>query len=305
VAPYHDLGEAVHSSRIRGLLTNQGAADEVTALLGRPYRLWGEVTRGARRGHNLGYPTANLAVPESRLVPAYGIYACWAWLGEDDPAGHPAAVSIGVRPTFDNGERSIEAYLLDFRDDLYGQRLGLSFISRLRPELRFPSPEALIAQMAQDVNQTRAILGNPPDDAGQAADADQPWEELRHTADWAVRVSGASPRQLLARAAAAMFALEESADSAPITLARSLEVEAADLPELLVAWLNRLLYYQEVHGEMYTRFEIHDLSDRGLLATVYGHSGRPEHTAVKAATFWDLAVTQKASEWEATITFDV
>jgi riboflavin kinase/FMN adenylyltransferase len=305
VEAFHDLGGPVHSSRIRGLLTSEGLVDEAAALLGRPYQVWGEVVRGAGRGHDLGFPTANLDVRAGRVVPANGIYACWAWLGEEGSEGHPAAVSIGVRPTFDNGERKIEAYLLDLPADLYGERLGLSFIRRLRPELRFPNADALIAQMEQDVTNTRAILGGPRDDAGPATQEAMAWEELPHTADWAIRVQAATQRELFERAAAAMYELQDADLARPVELARAVSAEGGDPAELLVAWLNRLLAQQEAHGEMYTRFELHDLSPCGLLATAYGYHGTPAHTAVKAVTFWDLDVHQTETGWTATLTFDV
>jgi riboflavin kinase / FMN adenylyltransferase len=308
IQPFEFLGGPVHSSRIRGLIGRDGAVDQAAVLLGRPYRIAGPVTRGAGRGRKLGYPTANIAVAPGRLVPAFGIYACWAWI---EDRGHPAATSIGVRPTFDNGAPSIEAYLLDFDDDLYDEVLGLSFVKRLRPEQKFPSVDALIAQMDRDVDATRRILGDPPDDAGtgtakgNGATAGAYWEEIRHTADWAVRVEATTQRQLFARAGHVMFELQEAEFDRPATLARSIEVQGDDTAELLVAWLNHLLLCQEVWREMYTRFAIHDLSPTGLRATAYGYEGAPSHTEIKAVTYWNLAVTESAAGWTATITFDV
>jgi riboflavin kinase/FMN adenylyltransferase len=301
VAPPVDLaGVPVRSSWVRSLLAEAGNVEGAAQMLGRPYSLKGEVTAGAHRGRQLGYPTANIAVPAGRQVPANGIYACWAWL---DTAGFPAAVSIGTRPTFDNGLRTVEAYLLDFGDDLYGQTLGVSFIGRLRPELRFPDAGALVAQMDLDVRRTRAILGTPRDDAG--ANLRDRWEELPHTADWAIRVQAETQRQLFARAAAAMYALQDVDIARPVELARAFSARAADAPELLVAFLSRLLLDQEVAGEMYTRFEIDEISDRGLQGVAYGYRGTPTHTAIKAVTYYDLNVQRRAGSWEATVTFDV
>ena len=104
--------------------------------------MWGEVVHGTERGRGLGFPTANLKLPAGRLAPAYGIYACWAWQGE---TGFPAAVNVGVRPSFDNGHPSIEAFLLDFDGDLYRGNVGLSFIQRLRGEQRFTDIHALVS----------------------------------------------------------------------------------------------------------------------------------------------------------------
>jgi riboflavin kinase/FMN adenylyltransferase len=319
VVPPFDLeGGPVRSSRVRALLADDGAAERATELLGRPYYLPGAVNSGVQRGRKLGFPTANVVPAAGRLTPAFGVYACWAWRDSAPPPendrGLLAAVSIGVRPTFDNGAPSVEAYLLDYRGDLYGQTLGLSFVRRLRPELRFADAEALIRQMEDDVSETRHILGNPPNDA--APDAAEPagaelgearlgWEELRHTADWAIRVDGRTQRQVFARAASAMFTLEEAGTDQPITLARRATIEAANPAELLVAWLNRLLLDSTVNRELYTRFEIHAISETALQAVAYGYPGTPAHTEIKAVTYYDLDVAQTAEGWTATVTFDV
>ena len=118
-------------------------------LLGRPYALSGIVVHGAKRGRQIGYPTANLAPPPELIVPAHGIYATLV----DVPGvveRHPAMTSIGVRPVFDNGERTVEAHLLDWSGDLYDRPLDLHFLEWLRPEEHFPSVEALVEQMARD-----------------------------------------------------------------------------------------------------------------------------------------------------------
>jgi riboflavin kinase/FMN adenylyltransferase len=143
-------GEIVSSSHIRGLLL-AGEVAEANRLLGAPFQLSGEVTRGDARGRELGFPTANIIPEEALACPGHGVYACLA-------DGRPAAVSIGVRPTFRTGRGElIEAYLLDFDGDLYGHRLQLEFLERLRGERRFESPEALIEQMHRDVERTRQI----------------------------------------------------------------------------------------------------------------------------------------------------
>ena len=131
------------------------------------------------------------------------------------------------------------------------------------------------------------------------------WQELEHTADWAIEVRGDSQRQLFARAAAAMYALQDADPAQPITLARAVSASADNSAELLVAWLNRLLLGQEIGSELYTRFEIHAISPRGLLGTAYGYPGAPSHTAIKAVTYYDLDVTQSSEGWTGRITFDV
>lgn len=141
-------GEIVSSSHIRGLVL-AGELAEATRLLGAPFQLCGEVTHGDERGRELGFPTANLVPGEAMACPGHGVYACLA-------NGRPAAVSIGVRPTFQTGRGElIEAYLLDFDGDLYGHTLCLEFLARLRGERRFDSAEALVSQMHVDVAQTR------------------------------------------------------------------------------------------------------------------------------------------------------
>ncbi len=268
-------------------------------MLGRPYRVWGEVVAGARRGRQLGFPTANLQVPEERLIPAFGVYACWAWRGD---RGYPAVVNIGVRPSFDNGHPSVEAFLLDFAGDLYGETLGLSFVARLRGEKKFANIGELIAQIGADAQRAGEILGQPQTHAGPDRTR---WQEVVHTADWAVDISGADPAGLFANAADAMYALQDVDRARPVTLARAIGAQADAIDDLLVAWLNRLLLGQELGGEMYTRFEVHEISNRGVRGVAYGYEGAPPHTAVKAVTYYDLTVRETGEGWQARVTFDV
>jgi riboflavin kinase / FMN adenylyltransferase len=144
---------AVSSTRIRNLLTD-GQVDAAARLLGSPFRIRGEVVPGDQRGRELGFPTANL-VPDPKLAcPGHGVYACR--VGE-----HLAAVNVGVRPTFGAGLHPlVEAYVLDFEGDLYGQRLTVEFVARLRGEERFGSVEELVAQMHRDVERTRELLAS-------------------------------------------------------------------------------------------------------------------------------------------------
>lgn len=152
-------GEEVHSSEVRRLLT-MGDVRRAAVLLGRPYGLQGPVEQGDRIGRRLGFPTANLAVPPGKLVPARGIYAGWARdLSSAPHLRHQAAISIGYRPTFDKTELRVEAYLLDFDSDLYEHRLELELASRLRGEVRFDSVDDLVRAMRQDVADTRRVLG--------------------------------------------------------------------------------------------------------------------------------------------------
>ncbi len=147
-------GELVSSSRIRRCL-RAGDMENVRGCMGRPYRVHGIVVEGDKRGRTIGFPTANLACWDEQLLPANGVYATWAWVGDER---YMAATNIGVRPTFDHGPRTVEAYLLDFEGDLYGQELCLEFIRRLRPEQKFAGLEELVTQIQADVDQTRQIL---------------------------------------------------------------------------------------------------------------------------------------------------
>jgi riboflavin kinase/FMN adenylyltransferase len=148
-------GEIVSSSHIRGLVL-AGELAEANRLLGAPFQLTGEVSHGDQRGRELGFPTANLVPDEALACPGHGVYACIAHA--DSMQARPAAVSIGVRPTFTTGRGElIEAYLLDFDGDLYDRPLSLEFLARLRGERRFDSPEALVEQMHLDVEETRDV----------------------------------------------------------------------------------------------------------------------------------------------------
>jgi riboflavin kinase/FMN adenylyltransferase len=146
------LVEGVSSSRIRDLL-RAGEVERASGLLGRPPEIEGIVVAGDARGGTLGFPTANLRLEPELLVPAYGIYAGAA-------KGHRAAISIGTNPHYGGDERRVEAHLLDFSGDLYGQRLVLELWRRLRDEQAFTSEEELVAQIARDVEQTRTA--EPP-----------------------------------------------------------------------------------------------------------------------------------------------
>jgi riboflavin kinase/FMN adenylyltransferase len=157
VPPFQVNGHAVSSTSIREAL-RQGDVRQAASLLGRAYTLRGVVARGAARGRTLGFPTANLVAPPGLSV-ADGVYAARAqWDGESAAA----VVNVGVRPTFDGATRLVEAYLLDASPDLYGRRLVLAFLDRIRGERRFDSPEALRAQIAEDVVTARRMVGRAP-----------------------------------------------------------------------------------------------------------------------------------------------
>lgn len=162
--------EQVSSARIRSLLTT-GDVVRARRLMAAPFSLVGTVVHGAKRGRQLGYPTANLALIDDYVVPANGVYAVRCRVedgaGADGPGADSSllpepwllgAANIGVRPQFDAGARSIEVFLMDFDGDLYGRKLRMAFVERIRDEMRFASVEALVARMGEDVVQARRVL---------------------------------------------------------------------------------------------------------------------------------------------------
>jgi riboflavin kinase/FMN adenylyltransferase len=152
---FHDIvcwnDVPVHSSRIRRALL-VGRLDEVNGCLGHPYTLTGRVVHGDKRGRMLGFPTANLVLPEERMLPANGVYIAQALL---ESRIYMALVNVGTRPTFNHHQTTVEAYLLDFSSDIYGAELRLEFLHLLRPELKFPNAEALVVQMREDEDKAR------------------------------------------------------------------------------------------------------------------------------------------------------
>ena len=151
--------EPISSTRIRKLV-GDGRVEEAAVLLGRPHQVRGTVAHGDHRGGTeLGFPTANVAVPEGICLPAVGIYA--GWYGRPDGSVLPAAVSVGRRPTFygSDGDLLVEAFLLDFSGDLYGEQARVSFVAHLRDEVAFDSVDELIIQMEADVVASRERLG--------------------------------------------------------------------------------------------------------------------------------------------------
>ncbi|MDQ3107865.1 MAG: bifunctional riboflavin kinase/FAD synthetase [Actinomycetota bacterium] len=153
-----DASEVVSSTRIRGLL-GDGDVAGAARLLGRPHEVRGIVQHGDARGRELGFPTANVAVPADVLLPADGIYA--GWYERPDGTVHPSAMSLGRRPTFyaDAELSLLECFLLEFEGDLYDEAARVRFIERLRGEVKFDSIDDLVKQMAQDVADARELLG--------------------------------------------------------------------------------------------------------------------------------------------------
>lgn len=147
--------EVVSSTLIRGMVADGSVAAAAKAL-GRPYGISGIVVRGDARGRELGFPTANIALPAGVAVPADGVYA--GWLVRADGSRWPAAISVGTNPTFDGVERRVEAYALDVEFDLYDERITIEFADRLRGMEKFDSVDELVAQMTRDVSDVRRSL---------------------------------------------------------------------------------------------------------------------------------------------------
>ena len=149
-------GQIVSSTRIRKLIA-AGQVAEAATDMGRYYTVSDIVIHGDGRGRKINIPTANISVPEDKILPANGVYACWASVGE---SRHPAVTNVGVRPTFKSVDLTpnVETHILDFERELYGQEIKLEFVSHLREEMKFPSVEALVAQITGDIVRAREIL---------------------------------------------------------------------------------------------------------------------------------------------------
>ncbi|MCY3573063.1 MAG: bifunctional riboflavin kinase/FAD synthetase [Chloroflexi bacterium] len=158
IAPVTAQGERIRSADLRALLRT-GDMRGVTARLGRNYTVAGEVVMGEQRGRTIGFPTANLDVWREQILPAHGVYAAWAHV---DGTRYRAATNIGTRPTFAGASPTIETHLLDFHGDLYGKRLRLAFVERLRAEKKFASLDELTTQIHADTKAARACLADKP-----------------------------------------------------------------------------------------------------------------------------------------------
>lgn len=156
VSALTDTAGVISSTRIRHALL-AGNVSAAAFDLGRPFSITGPVIHGDGRGHTINIPTANIKIPADKIMPAFGIYACRAWV---DGQPHLAATSLGVRPTFYGNPPAptLEAHLLDFNQNLYGQSVKLEFIEYLRPEEKYASVDALLEQIQKDIAQTRSKL---------------------------------------------------------------------------------------------------------------------------------------------------
>jgi riboflavin kinase/FMN adenylyltransferase len=147
-------GTRISSTAIRGMI-ERGDVEQARQLLGRGYTLSGEVIHGKKRGRTIGYPTANIAVWDQQVIPANGVYAGWATINGER---YMAMTNVGVSPTFMNETVTVEAYLLDFNREIYGETVTISFEKHLRQEAKFSGVDALIAQIGEDVRVGREFL---------------------------------------------------------------------------------------------------------------------------------------------------
>jgi riboflavin kinase/FMN adenylyltransferase len=312
--------QPVSSSRIRNLL-NKGEVRLAASMLGRYPSLSGKVVEGARRGHGLGFPTANLEILAERAVPANGVYAVYAVLGKQR---YPAVANVGVRPSFDNGQRTVEIHIFDFDQDIYGCDLVVQFVARLRDERRFGNIQDLVAQIEQDSSEARRILSSEASGEDAMSSGGPPcryrYRELEHTADRALWVWGEGLADLFAGAARGMYSLMADLSGLMATKWRTIELEADDLEVLLVEWLNELLYFTEVEDLLFSDFRIESISaapvslagegaaTRGaarLLAQVGAVQAPASRVYIKAATFHNLHLVKDGDGWSTEITLDV
>lgn len=156
VGPVKNGSDVLSSSLIRQRIS-EGNVSRAAENLGRYYALSGPVIHGDGRGRKINIPTANIDYPRDKVIPSNGVYACWAWIGDEK---HPAAINIGINPTFtpDKQTPNVEAHILDFDRDLYDQELKLEFVQYLREELKFDSVDALLEKIHEDIVETRTIL---------------------------------------------------------------------------------------------------------------------------------------------------
>ncbi len=325
----------VSSSRIRTLL-QAGKIREASELLGRYPSLSGEVVYGAQRGRTLGFPTANLEVRSERAVPANGVYAVFALLGAERHAG---VANVGIRPSFDNGQRTVETHILGFDRDIYGCDLVIEFVARLRDERRFEDIGDLVTQIQADCREARRILAgawqssaweapdrrsrSAPVEAAANEDSDinratdkgaeefRPGacrhrvEEVEHTADRAIKVWGGSLPAVFVGAARGMYGLMADSEGLVATNWREIHLEGLDRESLLVEWLNELLFITEMEALLLVEAQIVTLSNEALIARVGMVQGEVTMAQIKAATFHNLTIREDETGWTTVITFDV
>jgi SHS2 domain-containing protein len=227
--------------------------------------------------------------------------------------------NIGVRPSFDEGTRTVEIHIFDFEEDIYGCDLVVEFVSRLRDERRFEDVDDLITQIEIDGQAARSVLIQEQQKIGSdglALDACRyRYRELDHTADRALRVWGRGLADLLVGAARGMCSLMGDLEGLVPELWRTIRLESSDREALLVEWLNEVLYLIDAEGLLFVDFRIESVSDletawagaagAAMVAHVGGAAAPVTRAHIKAATFHDLRLVEDAAGWSTVITFDV
>jgi riboflavin kinase/FMN adenylyltransferase len=304
VGPVADGDEVVSSSRVRSLL-REGNVEGATRLLGRYPSLSGKVVMGAQRGRTLGFPTANLEVRAERAVPDDGVYAVFAVLGADR---YQAVANVGIRPSLDNGRRTVEARIFDLDQEIASCDLVIEFVARLRDERRFADIDDRVTQLGQDREAARRILdGIQPAGKREGAAVACPYRflEIEHTADRALRVWGKELPDLFAGAARGMYSLMADMDDLVATNWLEVRLEGWDPESLLVDWLNELLFLTETEGLLFADYQIESLTDTELEARAGGVVSQVTKAQIKAATFHNLSLVQGPDGWFTELTFDV
>jgi riboflavin kinase/FMN adenylyltransferase len=306
-------GEVISSSLIRALLS-EGRVEDAAGMLGRYASLSGKVVVGASRGRTLGFHTANLEVRPERSVPADGVYAAFAVLGAEC---FEAVANIGVRPSFGDGERTVETHILDFDRDVHGCDLVVEFVARLRDEERFAECSDLVAQVSRDIAAARERLRGPgggrkPVRTGVGAACEKPpiacpyrYEEVEHTADRAVRVWGDGLQSLFIGAARGMYHLMADLDGLVATEWCEVLVDSSDSEALLVEWLNELLFLTETKDLLFVDYQIDSLTESSLVGRAGGVPAKSLKAYIKAATYHDLLIECSGTGCSSVITFDV
>ncbi len=291
-------GQVIRSSRIRRLV-RIGNVEWASIWLGRYYTMSGMVMHGVQRGRTISFPTANLSVAQGRVVPANGVYATWTVV---EGQRYMSVCNIGVRPTVNGSHRTIEAHIIDFDGDLYGRSIDLEFVYRLRDEIKFSGLDALKAQITRDRDRAALLLSANPQ-----VPQEPRFEEVAHTADWAIDVHGKTQSILYANAAAAMFSLQGAVSADGPTVQRYFEIKDFDRESLMVHWLNELLIESETQGVMFQEFFVEDVSATSIRALAIGRQGRSALAHIKAITYHELSVQNPddvRSEWHVRILFD-
>jgi SHS2 domain-containing protein len=220
-----------------------------------------------------------------------------------------------VRPSFGNGQRTIETHIFDFDQDIYGCDLVIEFVARLRDERRFEDIDDLVSQIERDSAEARRILGelSVASSQSQVASADNRpletcnyrYEEIEHTADRALKVWGRKLPDLFVGAARGLYSLMANLDGLVATGWREVRLEARDRESLLVEWLNELLFLTEMEGLLFVDSRIESLSGTQLMARAGCVVAPVTKAHIKATTFHNLELVQDEGGWSTVITFDV